>query len=339
MVTEVGAERRMYLPLASLVVLFVVGVALIWDKLRIRLPTQVHSSQPMSVGAAFLLVVVSASLASATVIRNREYSSPLEMAATILDRYPTPLAHQMMGTTLLEVGRRDEALTQLRQALPDIPRAHYFIGVELLKSGRADEGIAELQTFVRDQPPYLADVVDARGHLGTAFADQERWPEAIGEFLAILQIVPGDPMTEHLLAEALFSAGRWDESIVHYRTYLDSDPNDAGALNNVGVALASDGKVDDAIGFFQRALAIDATFGAAERNLASALSAKRDFGQALGHAQRAVALQPDDAVSHYVLGLVLNGQDRRVEARAEFARAIQLDPALDVARQNLQELQ
>jgi tetratricopeptide (TPR) repeat protein len=339
MVTEVGAERRMYLPLAGLVVLFVVGAALIWDKLRIKLPTRMQSSRSQSIGAAFLLVAISASLAAATVVRNREYSSPLEMAETILDRYPTPLAHQLMGTTLLEVGRRDEAMTHLRQALPDIPRAHYFIGVELLNEGKVDEGIVELQAFVRGQPPYLADVVDARGHLGTAFAQQERWPEAISEFVTILELVPGNPMTELLLADALFSAGRWNESIVHYRAYLDSDPNDAGALNNVGVALASNGNVDDAPGFFQRALAIDGTFGAAERNLASALAAKRDFEQALGHAQRAVTLQPDDAVSHYVLGLVLKGQAKRVEARAEFARAIELEPALDAARQSLQELQ
>ena len=140
--------------------------------------------------------------------------------------------------------------------------------------------LTELQALVRDQPPYSADVVDAHGFLGTAFARQERWQEAITEFRAILKILPGHPAAEHFLADSLFSQGKWDEAIVHYDAYLNAGSDDAGALNNFGVALASNGKLDDAIAAFHRALAIDSTNSAAERNLEKAMSAKRDFGPA-----------------------------------------------------------
>jgi Flp pilus assembly protein TadD len=273
---EVGAERRMYLPLAALVMLSVVGVTLAWDAFRERMPALPGKPRRVSAAAVSLLVAVSAALGWATIARNREYSSPLTMAQTILERYPTPIAHQMLGTTLLEAGRRQEAMLALRQALPGAPRARYFLGVELLRDGKEDEGIAELQALIREQPPYAADVVDARGFLGAAFARQERWPEAITEFRAILLAVPGHPTAEHFLAVALLAERQWDEAIVHYSAYLETEPNDAGALNDLGVALASNGKLDDAIVAFRRALAIDATHGAAERNLANAVSARRE---------------------------------------------------------------
>ena len=279
MVTEVGAERRMYLPLAALAVLGVIGVTLIWDALSERVPARMRKPRVVLVGAASLLLAVSAALASATMARNLEYSSPLSMAQTVLDRYPTPIAHQMAGITLLGAGRREEGMTELRKALPSAPRAHYFLGVELLKDGRVDEGIAELQVLLRDQPPYSADVVDAHGFLGATFARQERWPEAISEFRAILKVLPGHPTAEHFLAEALFSQGKWDEAIVHYDAYLAVGSDDAGALNNLGIALASNGKLEDAIAAFHRALAIDSTNSDAQRNLENALSVKRDVGQ------------------------------------------------------------
>ena len=283
---EVGAERRMYLPLAALVVLSVAGVALLWDAFRDRMPARMRTPRLVSVAALSLLVAVSAALASATVARNREYSSPLTMAQTILERYPTPIAHQMLGTTLLEAGRRDEAIAHLREAVPGAPRAHYFLGVELLRDGKDHEGIAELQAFLRKEPSYSAYVVDARGFLGTALIRQERWPEAVNEFRAILQEVPGHPASEHLLASALFSQGHWDEAIVHYTAYLATEPNDAGALNNLGVALASSGKLDDAIVVFRHALAVDSLDGAAERNLANALAARRALDNAGVHPAR-----------------------------------------------------
>jgi protein O-mannosyl-transferase len=270
MVTEVGAERRMYLPLAAITVLCVVGVQFLGETLVEKMPARMP--RVAGIGAVALLAAGSTALATATVTRNLEFSSPLAMAQTVLERYPTPIAHQMLGITLLEAGRRQEAMAELRKALPTAPRARYFLGVELLKNGSVNEGIAELQALVREQPPYNADVVDAHGFLGSAFAEQERWPEAIAEFRAILQVVAEYPMAELFLANALFASSQWDEAIIHYDTYLVTAPNDEGALNNLGVALASSGRLEAAIVIFRRVLAINPTNAEAKRNLATAVA-------------------------------------------------------------------
>jgi tetratricopeptide (TPR) repeat protein len=285
--TEVGAERRMYLPLAAFIVLLVVGAA--------RLAKEVKGKSP-----AFLLAALSIALAAGTLVRNREYSSPVVMARTILDRYPTPFAHHVLAEQLLTAGNRQEAMDHLRQAVPGAPRAHFNLGVELLKDGTLDEGVAELRTFVREQP-YLAQVVAAHEYIGRAFEQQERWPEAANEYQEILKSTPDNPPAEHLLADALFAAHDMTAAIAHYRTYLASVWNDVGALNNLGIAFGTTGQLDEAIASFRGALQLDPGSGAAERNLASALWLKHDVDEALVHAQRAVALQPGDAGSRELL--------------------------------------
>src|SRR6266542_1545511 len=79
-VTEVGAERRMYLPLIGLIALAVVAIA---PRLR-------------KAGAVTVLAVVSAALLSATVSRNREYRSALDIAETTFARWPTPFSETMV---------------------------------------------------------------------------------------------------------------------------------------------------------------------------------------------------------------------------------------------------
>ena len=335
--TEVAAERRMYLPLAALVVLITIGGARLFAGARDRLPPTRRSARLVTLAAAFLVSTVSAALASVTIGRNEEYSTPVVMARTILERHPTPFAHLMLGRALLDAGERREAMMHVEQALPT-PGARFTLGMELLQEHQVTEGIAQLRAFVADRAPFLEDVIQARSAMGNALMDQERWALAEREFRLILEILPGDVVAEHLLAEALFAQGLWEEAIVHYRAYFLHASNDAGALNNFGVALASTRQYGDAQAAFRRALEIDASNAPAERNLAVLLMGSREFDEALLHAQRAVALQPHDAGSHELLGRIWLSFGRLKEAEEQFTRALRIDPSSTVVRDELESL-
>ena len=71
--TEVGAERRMYLPLVALIAIAVIAL---WRMAGSRATTAV----------AVVLAVV---LATGTAARNREYATGLSLAQTIVDRRPS----------------------------------------------------------------------------------------------------------------------------------------------------------------------------------------------------------------------------------------------------------
>ena len=101
--TEVGAERRMYLPLIALVA----GTVFAAHKLFAvaRVPARVRAA---------ILVVTTAALSATTLARNQEYGSALTLARTTLARWPSAVAHGMVGAELAALGRDEEALPELR---------------------------------------------------------------------------------------------------------------------------------------------------------------------------------------------------------------------------------
>ena len=107
--TEVGAERRMYLPLAAVAALVVTGTWLTWNRVAPRRASR---------GLTLALVTIAAVLAFGTIARNREYRSQVTLAETVLARWPTSFAHALVGTALAEEGRDDEAIAELRRAAP-----------------------------------------------------------------------------------------------------------------------------------------------------------------------------------------------------------------------------
>ena len=337
--TEVGAERRMYLPLLALVVLAVTGETLSWDFITHRSSSRT-TLLPVPVASffqAFVLVAVSTALAMGTIARNREYASSLSMARTVLARWPSSFAHHMVGTELAAAGHHEEAMAQLREALPGFPMARYNLGWELFRVGKLDEAIEQFEVFLRGQP-MGPEVISARETMGRALGMQSRWPEAIEEFRLVLAATPSSADVHGRLADALFAQHLFEEATVHYQEYLRSHPDDVGALSNRGIALVAGGRLDEAIEVFRHAVAIDPGNANAHRNLATALFDERDIDGATSQAEQALRLNPDDSATHELLGRAFASQGKLDDAAAEFERALQIDPASAEAREELQRV-
>jgi tetratricopeptide (TPR) repeat protein len=221
--TEVGAERRMYLALVAVVVLAVTATG--WALSRWK-------SLPRST-ALVLLIVTASALAGRTVLRNREYASALTLAQTALDRWPTPVAHYLVGVELAAAGQRDAGIIHLRDASHGYAPARFFLGRELVKAGRSDEALAELRQFVKDEP----------------------------------QVAEGRAMLANLLAERQ----QFSEAVPHYREFLKSHPRDGNAWTGLGIALVSTGKQAEAIEAFKAAVAADPTNEQFKANLERAI--------------------------------------------------------------------
>lgn len=324
--TEVGAERRMYLPLIALVVLAVVSAS--------------FARRAVSAAGAVALAVVATLFAVGTFTRNREYRSELVLARTIIERRPTPVAHHILGTQLLMAGDRDAGMRELRQAVPGAPRAYYTLGVELLKEGNNREAIDRLEAFLREQPN-LVEAVSARQLLGQAFAHERRWAEAIEQEQQVLTMNPTAAQrldSQAILAEAFLGAENFTEAIAHCRAYLRSRPNDGPVLTRLGIALSATEQLAAAIGAFRQAAAVAPGKADAQRNLAIALSDHGDFEDALVPAQQVVALRPGDADAHRLVGRLLVRLGRLDEARSHLERSLQIDPADADAKEILRKL-
>jgi tetratricopeptide (TPR) repeat protein len=179
--SEVGAERRMYLPLACLVVLAVVALyVLIWRIIGEKRAALV------SIGLAVALALVAT---AGTIARTREYSSRLELSRTIVARRPTGRAHFLLGSELIAAQREQEAISEFRASAAEYPPAHFALGVELAGQQRIDDAIIELNEFIRLMPNDPV-VIPARDLLGQLYLSKGQYGAAEDQFTLILEKQP-----------------------------------------------------------------------------------------------------------------------------------------------------
>ena len=156
--SEVGAERRMYLPLAGLVVLAVtVGYVLIDLVLKRNGKDRPVAGLRVRTGAVLVTAVVFA-LGVVSARRNAEYRDPAAIWRTVVDLRPSSRAHNNLGTELSTQGHYPEAIEHYRQALRDNPGSleiHYNLAHDLeRRQVRQDDEprVPETQTGRCDRP-------------------------------------------------------------------------------------------------------------------------------------------------------------------------------------------
>lgn len=274
--SEVGAERRMYLPFAALATLAVTGA-------RALLASDPGRPGPRRQLATTLLAAfVLGGLAVRTVARNAEYASPLTLWQTVVDRYPHGRARMAFATELATAGRHTQAIQVLRDALPDFPDARAALGTELILQGQHDEGAAILRQFIADDPSRV-NRIPAHVLLAEALAARGNLDGAAAEWRAVLATAPSDAGARSQLARVLVAradgalrANDAARAEAYAREAVALAPRDSVARNLLGVALASGGKVGDALVQFREALQIAPHDTQARANLERALRASSD---------------------------------------------------------------
>jgi tetratricopeptide (TPR) repeat protein len=273
--SEVGAERRMYLPLAALSVL---TVTLAWsglERLRARQPCRARS---LTVAAACLAAAVIAALVVRTAVRTYDYRSAMALWESDVATRPHGRARFALATEYVTAGRHDEAIAQLRDAVVDYPDARAGLGAELFFAGKTDEAIAVLDAFIRANPSN-PNRIPARLLKGQALLSLGRPDEGASEFRTVLQADPSSIAANQGLASVarihaarLLEQGDVAGAANQAREALRLNSGDADAHNILGVALASRGQIAEATVEFQTTLRINPQHEQAGRNLARAMA-------------------------------------------------------------------
>jgi tetratricopeptide (TPR) repeat protein len=238
--TEVGAERRMYLPLMAVAV----GVVLASRWALSRAPRDADKPRvPATFAVAIALICIA--LAAATLLRNQEYDSRLTMARTIVERRPHGRGHFLLGNELLMAGDRPGAMEQFRLSARDYPGARFALATELLASGDATAAEKELEAFLPAMPPTHQTIAPARDLLGRAYLSQRKFVEAAEQYRLLRELAPGyrGPANDVLFnyGYALAASGRLAESVPVLEQAVAANPSaDAQTLlARVRAALAS----------------------------------------------------------------------------------------------------
>jgi Flp pilus assembly protein TadD len=228
-VTEVAAERRMYLALAGPVVLGVVGV----HALLGRIGAGRHARW---IAVALLLVAVTP-LAWRSVLRNLDYATTVTIWRSAVEARPgNPRAHGNLGKALQEAGRHDAAMAHYRRALelrPDYPEALNNMASLLLLREERLEAIELFRRAVQAKPNYA----NAHYNLARAYQYDQAFDQALVHYKEALRWKPDHVKAHNNLGTVLGSMGKLEEAIEHFREAVRIEPGYAEARNNLALAL------------------------------------------------------------------------------------------------------
>jgi tetratricopeptide (TPR) repeat protein len=321
LVTQTIAEHRVYLPLAAVVVLAVLG-------LQAAFP---HRWLPVC-------LVLAAGLGALTVRRNQVYRSAVAIWSDAVAKAPeNARAFNNLGTALDTARDIDHAIVQYREALrlwPGYAEAHNNLGNDLRLTGHLPEAADEFYAAVQIKPTFA----EAYYNLANTLVEWKRPSEAIGYYRKALQIKPEYSEAHANLGLALAGVGQLPAAIAEYQEALRIDPGYVVAHYDLGNALAETGRMPEAIREFEAALRLDPTYAKAESNLGNALFQIGQVPGAIVHYQAALRLEPDNPRTEYNLGNALLQQGRVGEAREHYEAALRLKPDLDGARAILARL-
>jgi tetratricopeptide (TPR) repeat protein len=222
--------------------------------------------------------------------------------------------------------------TSMVRKTPNSALLHNNLGNAYAKQNRFDEAVNEYLTALKLKPDY------AEGHynLGNAYTKQNRFDEAVNEYLSALKLGPDDSEAYNNLGTAYLKQNRLSEAANEFLTALKLDPDNSEAHNNLGTAYANQNRLNEAVNEFITALKLDPDNSEAHRNLGTAYLKQNRLSEAVNEFIIALKLDPDNSEAHNNLGTAYAKQNRLNEAVNEFIAALKLKPNLAAARNNLE---
>src|SRR6184192_1730040 len=171
---------------------------------------------------------------------------------------------------------------------PDCWMAHNNLGTVLLQKGQVDDAIAQYQETIQMAP----ENADADYNLGNAFLQKGEIDAALTHYQKAVSVIPKDPDIQVGLGNALWQKGKAEEAIDHYRKALELRPYYFAAHYNLSTVLLQKGEIDDAIMHGQVALTIRPNVAAVHTNLAVALLAKGEIADGIRQFEKTLQIAP-----------------------------------------------
>lgn len=335
-IVDAAFEHRMYLALAPLCALVVLGAHAILRKWSTNRPAAAR----LAPGIAFALgALVTVALGARTIARNQDYATAEQLWRSTLEVEPAnPRAHLALGAVLLREERFDEAIALYRGALQKDARfvaGHYGMAQVLHALKRYDEALVHAEQAVQLDPKY-PEANTVRGVILTKLGRHE---EAAAAFRRALELDNTHSEAHFYLACIYDEQRNIDAAIHHYRETLRIRPEHANALRQLADILVKMNEPAEAISLYRRNLLYAGESLRVLNGLANALSFTDRIEASIPYYERALALAPDEAGVHFNYANTLARLGRWKDAIPHYEATLRIRPDLVPAQQALARAQ
>ncbi|GJM25333.1 MAG: hypothetical protein DHS20C16_17480 [Phycisphaerae bacterium] len=207
-----------------------------------------------------------------------QYKDAIDVASKSLKRpdgQKACEAKQIIGMAQLALGRIDEAIKSLKQAVAvdaKDGKAHHRLGIALERANRYEDALTEHQECARLLPnfnPGLLRLARVHQHLKQPGQAQRIYEQMI-------ENNPFDPVPIASIAELEMATGQYESALTRLEDLLTRYATYLPAQINAGMCANALQRFDVAAKHFRSALAIDAESELATRGLAESLIAQSD---------------------------------------------------------------
>jgi len=326
-------DRRMYLPLAAVAALVILGGYRLGARIAARWPR----ARGLAVAGGGLAVAAALVLGTATWVRNLDYATEVSIWQDTVEKRPgSAIAWESLCVALEKEGRFPEAETAARKALvlkPEKKEVWISLAGALKGQGREDESLSALQKALElDPDDYLA-----RYNLAVQYQEMGDLEKALEESRFVHENHPGFRPGSLQYALALAMTGQLDLAEDLLRELDRKSPGPEGSYTLARV-LEMKGNLAEAVSLYEMTLKarpghLEARFG-----LAGILARHGRIREAEAQYAELVRMVPEEVDARLGHGWALVLLGRPGEAEARFREALFLDPGSVEAARGLEAL-
>lgn len=229
------------------------------------------------------------------------------------------------AVTLVQLGRREEAVAAYRKAIesnPDFLEARTGLGGLLTDLGRYDEAIEVLSEAARRRP----DSDNAWVQWGRALQHADRPAQAVECYAKAIALNPAQNLAYNNLGVIFDRAGDVEQAIRHFRIALEKAPDHLPGLINLVAVLVRAKRYLEAEPFLRQLVNRDPGNADAWNGLGLAAQERQHPDEAERHYLKAIKINPAHADALTNIGNVRFDMENYPEAEAYFRHAVTIAP-------------
>ena len=294
------------------------------------------SSDAKAIGLAHYIMAVCHDLSGESAQAISEYQKSIKYDG--LETAP----RLKLGAYYLRLDQISQATTQLKAVTrisPQEPQAHYLLALIYSSEHKYDLAASEYEIILKIAAQDNPASTDAYMYLGQLYYAQEKYAQAIGQFMKVLGLEPANTTALCLLGSVYADSNDPSKAIEVFRHVLQIEPQNSEALNSLGYLYAESGfHLDEAISLVHKAIEIDPGNGAYYDTLGWALYKKGNFAESLMSLQKAQTFIEDEVLYDHI-GDVYKALKEYTLAYKYWRKSLDLDPKQILVQQKIKGLE